>query len=81
MRAIILSLQISTPSAVLRFDSVVGRKPATVLLLLVLEVWYGKPTYRKSWAGNLLVLGDLTFKAKLKSAYNSFIIGPRGLGW
>ena len=22
-------------------------------LLLVLEVWDGKPTYRKSWAGNL----------------------------
>ena len=24
-------------------------------LLLVLEVWDGKPTYRKSWAGNLVV--------------------------
>ena len=24
-------------------------------LLLVLEVWNGKPTYRKSWAGSLLV--------------------------
>ena len=24
-------------------------------LLLVLEVWDGKPTYRKSWAGNILV--------------------------
>ena len=23
--------------------------------LLVLVVWDGKPTYRKSWAGNLLV--------------------------
>ena len=22
-------------------------------LLLVLEVWYGKPTYRRSWAGNM----------------------------
>ena len=59
-------------------------------LLLVLEVWYGKPSYRKSWAGNLLVWSDLTFgpllqgqirTAKLKSAYNSLIIGPRGLGW
>ena len=59
-------------------------------LLLVLEVWDGKPTYRKSWAGNLLVWSDLTldpsFKVKrgqpnLKSAYNSLIIGPRGLGW
>ena len=29
-------------------------------LLLVLEVWDGKPTYRKSWAGNLLVWSDLT---------------------
>ena len=24
-------------------------------LLLFLEVWDGKPTHRKSWAGNLLV--------------------------
>ena len=48
-------------------------------LLLVLEVWDGKPAYRKSWAGNLLVWSDLTFgpllqgqirTAKLKSAYN-----------
>ena len=59
-------------------------------LLLVLEVWDGKPSYRKSWAGILLVWSDLTFgplllgqmsTAKLKSAYNSLIIGPRGLGW
>ena len=65
-------------------------------LLLVLEVWDGKPTYGKSWAMNLLVwmesfsavgfdLGLLlqgqTRIAKLKSAYNSLIIGPRGLGW
>ena len=51
-----------------------------------------KPTYRKSWAGNLLVWSDLTLDlsfllqgqmriAKLKSAYNSLIFGPRGLGW
>ena len=37
-------------------------------LLLVLEVWDGEPTYRKSWAGNLLVWSDLTlglfFKVK-----------------
>ena len=37
-------------------------------LLLVLEVWDGKPTYRKPWAGNLLVWSDLTsgpsFKVK-----------------
>ena len=29
-------------------------------LLLVLEVWDGKPTYRKSWAGNVFVWLDLT---------------------
>ena len=58
-------------------------------LLLVLEVWDGKPPYRKSWAGNLLAWSDLTLGplqgqtriAKGKSAYNSLIIGPRGLGW
>ena len=46
--------------------------------------------HRKSWAGNVFVWLDLTFgpllqgqmrTAKLKSAYNSFIIGPRGLEW
>ena len=46
-------------------------------LLLVQEVWDGKPTYIKSWTGNLLVLSDLTFGpllqgqmriAKVKSA-------------
>ena len=59
-------------------------------LLLVLEVWDGKPTYRKSWAGNLLGvvrfgLGLLfqgqTRIAKLKSAYNLLVIGCTGLGW
>ena len=37
-------------------------------LLLVLEVWYGKLNYRRSWAGNLLMWSDLTldpfFKVK-----------------
>ena len=37
-------------------------------LLLVLEVWDGKPTYRKSWAGNVLSWSDLilgpSFKVK-----------------
>ena len=56
--------------------------------LLVLEVWDGKPTYMKSWTGNLLVWLDLTLgpllqgqtrTAKLKRVYNSFIIDPRGL--
>ena len=55
-------------------------------LLLVLEVWDGIPTCRKSWAGNLLVWLDLTlglsFKVNQhKNAYNSLIIGPRALGW
>ena len=58
-------------------------------LLLVLDVWDGKPTYRKSWAGNLLVWSDFDLgsllegqmrTAKLKSAYNLLIIGPRGFG-
>ena len=35
-------------------------------LLLLLEVWDGKPTYRKSWAGNLLVLSDLTLDPSFK---------------
>ena len=29
-------------------------KSAITCLLLDLEVWDGKPTYRKSWVGNLL---------------------------
>ena len=49
-----------------------------------------KPTYRKSCAANLLMWSDLTLDpsfqdqtriAKVKSAYSSLIIGPRGLGW
>ena len=48
-----------------------------------------KPTYRKSWAGNLLMFSDLTLEPSFKvtqgqsnvkvSAYNSLIINPRGL--
>ena len=61
----------------------------TTRLLLVTEIWDGL-SHRKSLARNLLVWSDLTFgpllqgqmrTAKLKSAYNSFIIGPRGLEW
>ena len=46
-----------------------------------------KITSRKSWAANLLMWSDLTLgpllqgqtkRAKLKSAYNSLIIGPGG---
>ena len=52
----------------------------TTRLLLVTEIWDGKPSHRKSLARNLLVWSDLTFgpllqgqmrTAKLKSAYNS----------
>ena len=35
-------------------------------LLLVLEVWDGKPTYRKLWAGNLLMWSDLTLDPSFK---------------
>ena len=35
-------------------------------LLSVLEVWDGKPTYRKLWAGNLLVWSDLTLGPSFK---------------
>ena len=35
-------------------------------LLLVLEVWDGKPTYGKSWAKNLLVWSDLTLGPSFK---------------
>ena len=57
-------------------------------LLLVPEACNVKPSYRKSWAGNLLMWSDLTlspsFKVKrgqkkLKSTYNLLIIDPSGL--
>ena len=35
-------------------------------LLLVLEVWDGKPSYRKSWAGNLLMWSDLSLDLSFK---------------
>ena len=43
-------------------------KPKVLItrLLLVLEVWDGKPTYRKSWAGDLLVWSDLTLDPSFK---------------
>ena len=56
-------------------------------LLSVLEVC--KPTYRKSWAGKSsglvgfdlgpLLQGQLSI-AQFKTAYNSLVIGRRGLG-
>ena len=56
-------------------------------LLLVLEVFNVKPTYRKSWARNLM-WSDLTLGpsfnvkmkiTKLKSVCSSIVIGPRSL--
>ena len=40
-------------------------------LLFVREVWNVKPTYRKSWAGNLLMWSDLTLDPtfKVKQGY------------
>ena len=35
-------------------------------LLWVLEVWNMKPTYRRSWAGNLLMFSDLTLGPSFK---------------
>ena len=42
------------------------RKLLITRLLLVLEVWDGKPTYGKSWAANLLVWSDLTLGRPFK---------------
>ena len=59
-------------------------------LLLVLEVWDGKPNLQEimGWESIAVVRFDLgpllqgqRRIAKLKSAYNSLINGPRGLGW
>ena len=41
-------------------------KSAYKSLIIRLEVWDGKPSYRKSWAGNLLVWSDLTFDPSFK---------------
>ena len=35
-------------------------------LLLVVQVWDGKSTYRKSWGGNLLMWSDLTLDLSFK---------------
>ena len=62
-------------------------KVPTTRLLLVTEIWDGKPSHRKSLARNLLVWSDLTFgpllqgqmrTAKLKSAYSSLSV-PQGM--
>ena len=47
-------------------------------LLLVIEIWDDKPTYRKSWGGNLLVSANLTlglsFKVKRGQLYVKVLI-------
>ena len=45
---------------------IVKLKSAYNSLIFVLEVWDGKPTYRKSWARNLLVWTDLTLGHSFK---------------
>ena len=45
---------------------IVKLKMLITRLLLILQVWDGKPTYRKSWAGNLLVWSDLTLDPSFK---------------
>ena len=42
------------------------RKCAYNSLILVLEVWDGKPTNRKSWARNVMVWSDLTLGPSFK---------------
>ena len=46
--------------------SIAKLKVLITRLLSVLEVWDGKPTYRKSWAGNLLLWSDLTLDPSFK---------------
>ena len=60
-------------------------KVLIIRLLLVVDVCNVKPTFGKSCAGYLVrfdlgpFLQGQTRTAKLKSAYNLLIIGPRGL--
>ena len=62
-------------SGVVRFDlesllqgqtTIAKREVLITRLLLVLEVWDGKSTKRKSWTGNLLMFSDLTFSPSFK---------------
>ena len=41
-------------------------KSAYNSLIMVLQVWDGKPIYRKSWAGNLVLWSDLTLGPSFK---------------
>ena len=42
-------------------------KSAYISLIIGPRAWDGKPTYRKSWIGNLLVLSDLTLDPPSRS--------------
>ena len=62
-------------SGVVRFDlgpplqgqmRIAKLKVLITRLLLVLEVWDGKPNYRKSWAVSLLMWSDLTLDPSFK---------------
>ena len=49
-------------------------------LLLALGIWDGKPSYRKSWAGNLLGWSDLTLdpSSKVKQGESNLkVLVPR----
>ena len=46
--------------------SIAELKSAYNSLIIVIEVWDGKPTYRKSRAGNILVWLDLTLGPSFK---------------
>ena len=41
-------------------------KSAITRLLLVVQIWDAKPTYRKSWALNLLMWSDFTLDPSFK---------------
>ena len=45
---------------------IVKLKSAYNLLIIGVQVWDGKPTCRKSWAGRLMVWSDLTLDPSFK---------------
>ena len=62
----IFSQQILNKNRLCLAHCALNRSFTVTRLLLLLEVWDGKPTYRKSWAGNLLVWSDLTLDPSFK---------------
>ena len=53
-------------SDVFKFDLGALLQVLITCLLLVLEICNVKPTYRESWAGNLLMWSDLTLGCSFK---------------